>query len=277
MHASCISATTCPARRITAIWARVLRRVTVQGASTYLSTTFTMRSNTSSPSPTPSTVVEQALRPVVVDDRHGLLLVELEPALDRLFGVVVALTDLAAARVARPVDGGRHVDVVHALAVLADAPAREAVEHDLARHVEVDDEVERRCRRSPGRAHAPECSVRGKPSSTKPSPSGPPGAVHSSITPMTISSGTSSPRVHVALGLEPERGALRGLRAEQSPVERCVDAVVRRPGARPGFPCRHLASRAARVGASLSCRSARGSPRSYASSAGCRAASSSRA
>ena len=42
------------------------------------------------------------------------LLVELEPALHRLLGVVVALHDVPAAHVARPVVLRRHVHVVHA-------------------------------------------------------------------------------------------------------------------------------------------------------------------
>ena len=119
------------------------------------STTLTRRLNTSSPSPTPLDLHEHAALAVVLDDRHGLLFVELEPAVDRLFGVVVALHDPAAARVAGPVDLGRQVHVVHALAALAHAPAGEPVEHDVAGHVEVDREVERCGRRARGRAPWP--------------------------------------------------------------------------------------------------------------------------
>ena len=82
-------------------------------------------------------------------------LVELEAALDRFLGVVVALADVTAARVARPVAGRRHVHVVHALAVLAHPPARDAVDHDLPGHLEVDRRGRAARLRARGRARGP--------------------------------------------------------------------------------------------------------------------------
>ena len=79
---------------------------------------------------------------VPVEQGRRLLLVEVEPALDRLFGVVLPLDHLAAADVAGPVDqrrGGRRVvgAAVHA------HPARGQALHDqISRHLQVDDQVE---------------------------------------------------------------------------------------------------------------------------------------
>ena len=72
------------------------------------------------------------------------LLVELEPAVDRLLGVVVALHDRRrrTCRTSSSFVGGMFTWYTR-LAVLAHPPAGQAVEHDLARHVEVDREVER--------------------------------------------------------------------------------------------------------------------------------------
>ena len=82
-----------------------------------------------------------------VDQRRGLLLVEVEPPADGLLGVVVALDDLAAAVVAGPVVLGGVVDRVVGAAVDAHPAAGEALEHDVRGHLEVDDEVERPRRR----------------------------------------------------------------------------------------------------------------------------------
>ena len=86
---------------------------------------------------------EHAAVAVVLDDRHRLLFVQLQAPVDRFLGVVVTLHDPAPARVARPVDLGRKIHVVHPLAALAHAPAGEPVEHDVTRHVEIDGQVER--------------------------------------------------------------------------------------------------------------------------------------
>ena len=69
-------------------------------------------------------------------------LVGLEPPLDGLLGVVVALHDLATAGVADPRLRRRHVDVVHALAVDAHPASGDPVEHDLERHLEAHHDVE---------------------------------------------------------------------------------------------------------------------------------------
>ena len=71
-------------------------------------------------------------------------------------------------------------------------------------------------------------SVRGKPSSTKPSSSGPPGARRSSTTPIDDLVGDELAGVHVALGLEPERGAQRDRGAEHVAGRQVRDAVVLR-------------------------------------------------
>jgi len=175
--------------------------------------TLTSRSNTSSPSPTPSTRTKKPPCPVVVDDRHGLVLVELEPALDGFFGVVVALADVAAARVAHPRVRRRHVHVVGALAVLAHAPARNAVEHDLAR-------TSRSITRSSGhdpstRSSSFACgTVRGNPSEHEPVAER--AARHHALFDDADDDlvGHQLTRIHEALRLEPERGALHRLGAE---------------------------------------------------------------
>src|SRR5262245_43523151 len=122
VHASCISATTAPARRMWAIWAAVLRR-TIGGSGDLLVADLD--------EPLEDLVAladtvdrgEQPERAVVLDDRDRLALVQLEPPLHGLLGVVVALTNVAAAGVTDPRDGRLQVHVIGALAVLAHAPA----------------------------------------------------------------------------------------------------------------------------------------------------------
>ena len=214
---------------MTAIWSgdlrRTIRRSRIRHAQRRASTTLTRRLNTSSPSPTPLTCASMSRVAVVVDDRHGLLFVELEPAVDRFLGVVVALHDASAARVAGPVDLGRKVHVVHALAALAHAPAGEPVEHDVAGHVEVDREVERatvenavellrlmqRARESVEDEAVAERAA-GREALLD-------HADHDLV-------GNELAAVHVALGLEPERGALLRLRAEELSRGEMGDAEV---------------------------------------------------
>src|SRR5680860_555719 len=80
---------------------------------------------------------------VEVDDRHSLLVVELEAAHDGLLGVIGALDDLPPAHVATPVVLGWHVDVVGRATALAHPPAGDAVEHTLGRDIDVDHDAER--------------------------------------------------------------------------------------------------------------------------------------
>ena len=72
------------------------------------SITLTIRRVTASGDPVPGTV-SSWFRPVPLDERGGLALVQLQPALDGLLGVVLTLDHLTAADVTRPVDerGGR--------------------------------------------------------------------------------------------------------------------------------------------------------------------------
>ena len=197
-------------------------------------------------------------------------------AVDRLLGVVVALAHGTAARVAHPVCVGRHVHVVLALAALADPAARDAVEHDLAWDVEVDDEVQRApaSTRSSSRAW---CNVRGNRRARSRRRAGRPARCtprsrrrRSRRAPARPRPCSASPRARTRCPARPARGTCRRSR-------RAIDAVVLRQTGRPGCPSRHLASRAARVGALSGHGARRGSPRSSASSAGCRSASWSRA
>ncbi len=87
--------------------------------------------------------VEDALALVVVGERRGLEVVEVEATRDRLLGVVVALDHLAAAEVARPALLRRHRDGVVGAAVEAHPTARKPCEHDVARDLEIDHDVER--------------------------------------------------------------------------------------------------------------------------------------
>ncbi len=103
--------------------------------------------------------------------------------------------------------------MVHALTALADAPARDAIEHDLARDVEIDDEMERR-----SRDHTVELARLMQRAREA--------VEHEAVAERTARDhalfdhadddlvGDEIARVHVALRLEPERGSLRGLRSE---------------------------------------------------------------
>ena len=77
-HTSCISATTLPAAPHERDLLPGLARDHRDSEAKCSSISLTMRWNTSSPSPTPSTIDQLAESLVEVDDRHGLLLVELE-------------------------------------------------------------------------------------------------------------------------------------------------------------------------------------------------------
>src|SRR2546423_14176730 len=81
---------------------------------------------------------EDAPLPVVVYHRQRILLVDLiAPGLD-LWRLVAALKERRAAHVALPGLRGRHVrDVIHAATLLADPAALHALEHHLARRLEV--------------------------------------------------------------------------------------------------------------------------------------------
>ena len=142
-----------------------------------------------------------------------MLLVQLEPAVDRLFGVVVALDHPAAARVAGPVDGGWQVHVVDALAVLAHPAPGQAVEHDGARDVEVDREVEGVCADDAvellGLVQVAREAVEHEPVVER-------AARREALLhqPERDLVGDELALVHVALGLEPERGAVGRLVAK---------------------------------------------------------------
>ena len=122
-------------------------------------------------------------------------------------------------------DVGRQVHVVHPLAVRTDAPAREPVEHDVARDVEVDREIERatvedaaellrlvqRARKSVEDEAVAERAA-GREALLD-------DADHDLV-------GDELAAVHVALGLEPERGSLRCLGAEELARGQMGDAEV---------------------------------------------------
>ena len=134
-------------------------------------------------------------------------------------------------------------------------------------------------RRGCGRARAPAGSVRGKPSRTKPGSTSAGFANRSSTTATTSSSGTSSPRSMNALASRPAATPTSAESRNISPVERCRIpncAASRSPWVPLPEPC--LPSRTMRGPRGLRHRRLRrGIPRSCASSAGCRSASSSRA
>ena len=127
--------------------------------------------------------------------------------------------------------------MVHALAVLAHAPAREPVEHDVARHVEVDREVERPTVEHPVEllrlVHRAREAVEHEAVAER--AAGREALLDDADHDLV---GDELAAVHVALGLEPERGALRRLGAEELARREMGDAEVlaeaRRLGALAG-------------------------------------------
>src|SRR5436305_2341404 len=135
MHASCISATTRPARRILAISSLLLRiaappEPAVDGPDQAGRDLVGVA----------DAVDSDQLVPLHVPRDQGsrLLLVELEAAADGTLGVVRPLDDLAAADVARPGVGGWLLAAVVGAALDADPAGRQALEHHVGRHLEVD-------------------------------------------------------------------------------------------------------------------------------------------
>ena len=195
------------------------------------------RSVTSSAEPRPSTVTSSLARRVPRDERLGLLVVQVEALAHRLGRVVVALHDLAATHVARPVVSGRRLNRVVGAAVDAHPAVRDALEHDVLRHLEVDDEVERhvdgQARRAPrpGRPCAGSrrgCSPRLRVSSL---------SSRSPTTPMMMSSGSRSPRRMYSCGLAAEVGALLDARRAACRPSRCAGRRSGGPAARTACPC----------------------------------------
>ena len=136
---------------------------------------------------------EHAALAVVLDDRHRLLFVELRAggrSLPRCRRRAARRGRRTCRRSSRP-SGGRFTWYTRWQFSHTRRPA--------SRSSTMSRGTSRLIARSSGRPSSTRssswawCSVRGNPSSTKPSPSGPPGARHSSMTPTTISSGTSSP------------------------------------------------------------------------------------
>src|SRR4029079_19653801 len=80
---------------------------------------------------------------VVLDQRCGLLLVEIESVLDCLRCVVVAMHDVAAAHLADPRQLLVSTGDVVGTAVAADPPGAEPCKYEFPRHVEIEDEVDR--------------------------------------------------------------------------------------------------------------------------------------
>ena len=87
-------------------------------------------------------VRELAQPTVELDQRQRLQFVQLEPPQDRVFGIVLALHNVAAAHIALPVVRRRVVDVVRRATLGAHPATGNAREHDLRGNVEVDDYVE---------------------------------------------------------------------------------------------------------------------------------------
>ena len=184
------------------------------------------------------------------DQRGGLALVEVEPLLDRLGGVVGALHDLAAAVVAHPAVAGRVVDGVVGAAVRADPAAAASRSSTTSHgHLEVDHEVERlvggdlaeqprpgrRCGGS-RRGGSRGCGCRRW-------------SRRSSTTPTMISSGTSSPRSMTALALQPELGALVHRGAQHVAGGDVRDDVVARQADALGALARTLTAEQDQTGA----------------------------
>ncbi len=114
--------------------------------------------------------------------------------------------------------------MVHALAVLAHAPAGQAVEHDLARHVEVDHEIEVVVAHQPVElarlAHRAREAVEHEPVVER-------AARREALLhdPDDDVVGYELAAVHVALGLEPERRSERRLGPEDVAGRQMRDAV----------------------------------------------------
>ena len=145
--------------------------------------------------------------------------------LDGFLGVVVALGDVAAAGVARPRNSRRQVDVVHALTVVADAPARDSVEDDLAWDLEVDGEIEGR-----RTEHAIELTRLGhgarepvEHEAVAERPAGHDALLEDAHHDLV---GDELALVHVPLCLEPKRGTEPRLRAEDLAGRQVHDGVV---------------------------------------------------
>ena len=111
------------------------------------------------------------------------------------------------------------------MAALAHAPTGDAIEHDVGRHLEIDREIERRTRQHPielarlvQRARE---TVEHEPAAERTARRGAlfDHADHDLV-------GNELARVHVALGLETERRALGGLRAEHVAGRHMRDAIV---------------------------------------------------
>src|SRR5687768_12620500 len=123
VHFSCISATTRPALRMRAIWAGVLRVITAvsrspgapRGGEPELANGSDRLDHPVEHIVGVADTVdggEHAETLVELEQRAGLPLVELQPALDRLGLVVLALDDVSPVLVAQPRDPGRRRHVV---------------------------------------------------------------------------------------------------------------------------------------------------------------------
>src|SRR5215213_9677925 len=212
---------------------------------------------------------------VEVDDRYGLRGVDLEPVGDRVGGVVVALHDVAAAHVARPVDVGAFGEVVGGAAIHACAAAGDAVEDVLRWHLDVEHEVERmvdedllellRLHERAREAVEDEAVLE--------RPAGGEVLVDDADDDLV---GDELTGVEVRLHLETGGRALRHRGAEDVTGRQVLDAVVRRQQRRLcSLTSARLAEQDEAYPGSVHVRT--GSLRSSASSTGCRSASSSRA
>ena len=101
----------------------------------------TTRRVTASGEPVPLMVTSRLALGVPGDQGRRLGLVEVQAALDRLLGVVLALDHLAAADVAGPVDHGRGGRRVVGPAVDADPPRGQPLHDQGGGHLEVDHQV----------------------------------------------------------------------------------------------------------------------------------------
>ena len=179
------------------------------------------RSVTSSTAPRASMADQHAALGVEVDQRRGLLGVDLEPVPDGLGLVVVAQVQLAAAAVADAGLGGRvELEVPDVPALLAGAPAgqpphhllvaRRRVEHDVERGAEVGQD--RVAARRPGRRCAGSRRA-GSPAAASGWPS------RSWTIALVTSSGTRSPASMYFLAVRPSSVPPETLARKMSPVE----------------------------------------------------------